>query len=163
MLGVGVRDGTWAETLASIEPMIASHKPHLIVTPNVDYITQAQHSPALFTMLKAAERAVPDGLEILAVAMGTPRQEFFMARHQHRMGIPVMIGVGSTFDRMSGDVPVPPGWMTKVGLEWLFRIPQDPKRLGRRSLLEDPIFFWWVVQQRFGWRQFPLFAERYRQ
>ncbi len=78
--------------------------------------------------------------DILFAALGNPLQEVWLAEHQERIGVPICMGVGSTLDVIAGTVRTAPRWMTKVGLEWLFRVLHEPRRLGRRYLLEDPPF-----------------------
>ena len=59
------------------------------------------------------------------------------------------MGVGITFEYTAGMVQRAPRWMQRVGLEWMFRLAMEPGRLWRRYLLNDPKFFWYVLQQRF--------------
>jgi len=92
-------------------------------------------------------KARPD---ILLVALGAPKQEKWIARYLPRTEIPVALGVGCTFDVISGRVKSPPGWMTDIGLEWLFRLTREPGRLWKRYLIRDPKFFWKVVEQKLG-------------
>jgi len=82
----------------------------------VDYINQCQ----------------PD---ILLIGFGNPKQELFFQRNQHRLKIGVAIGVGGTFEFITGRVARAPKWMQDSGLEWLFRISQDPGRLWKRYAL----------------------------
>ena len=96
-------------------------------------------------MLDAIHGAQPD---VLFVCLGAPKQEKWIARNLHRLNVPVSIGVGAALDILAGVVRRPPGWMTSIGMEWLYRMAQDPRRLGRRYLIDDPIFLWWVLKQR---------------
>lgn len=80
-------------------------------------------------ILRRVEEAKPD---ILLVAFGNPKQEKWLAMHRQRLTVPVCIGVGATFDFLSGKVSRAPKWMQRVGLEWLYRTVQEPSRLARR-------------------------------
>lgn len=80
------------------------------------------------------------GAKILLVALGAPRQERWVRDNVERTGALVGIGVGSAFDILSGDKPRAPQWMCDHGLEWAFRMVQDPRRLARRYLIEDSPF-----------------------
>jgi len=71
--------------------------------------------------------------DILLVALGVPRQEKWLAQHMKKLAVPVAIGVGGTFDVMSGTVKRAPLWMQNAKLEWLYRLLSDPKR-GIRML-----------------------------
>ncbi len=75
--------------------------------------------------------------EMLFVALGAPRQDLWLAAHLHELGVPVCIGVGGSFDLLAGRLRRAPGWMQRHGLEWLFRLAQEPGRLWRRYLLRD--------------------------
>jgi N-acetylglucosaminyldiphosphoundecaprenol N-acetyl-beta-D-mannosaminyltransferase len=88
--------------------------------------------------------------DILLLGLGAPKQEKWAARNSPRLGIPVTVGIGITFEYTAGVVRRAPVWMQRVGLEWLFRLLMEPGRLWRRYLLSDPKFFWLVLKQRFG-------------
>ena len=85
---------------------------------------------------------------IVLVGLGAPKQERWMARHQADLPQAVMLGIGQTIDILAGHVPAAPHWMTRIGLEWAFRMLRDPKRIGRRVFVDDPPFFAWMVRQR---------------
>jgi N-acetylglucosaminyldiphosphoundecaprenol N-acetyl-beta-D-mannosaminyltransferase len=87
---------------------------------------------------------------IVIVGLGAPKQEIWMARHQADLPRAVMLGIGQTIDILGGRVPAAPAWMTRVGLEWAFRLARDPVRIGRRVFVDDPPFFWWMLRSRFG-------------
>lgn len=79
------------------------------------------------------------GARILFVGLGCPKQERWMARH--RGVIPaVMLGVGAAFDFQAGRKPTAPRWMQRSGLEWLFRLATEPRRLWRRYVMQNPTF-----------------------
>jgi N-acetylglucosaminyldiphosphoundecaprenol N-acetyl-beta-D-mannosaminyltransferase len=81
------------------------------------------------SILSRIEESRPD---ILLVAFGNPKQEKWLAMHRHRLKVPVCIGVGGSFDFLSGQVPRAPLWMQRYSLEWVYRMLQDPSRLTRR-------------------------------
>ena len=72
------------------------------------------------------------GAAILLVGLGNPKQELWFNRNRHKLQVPVAIGVGGTFEFITGTVKRAPSWVQKLNLEWLFRIMQDPARLWRR-------------------------------
>lgn len=80
-------------------------------------------------ILERINAAAPD---ILLVAFGNPKQEYWMAMHHATLNVPVVIGVGATIDFLSGRVPRAPNWMKPIGAEWLFRLSLEPRRLARR-------------------------------
>ena len=85
---------------------------------------------------------------VVFVSLGAPRQALWMARHAGDLPTSVLVGVGGAVDVLAGAVPTPPRWMTRVGVEWLFRLANDPRRLARRYLRDDPRFFSWMISQR---------------
>lgn len=88
------------------------------------------------------------GARIVFVGLGSPKQERWMAAHAEDLPEAVLVGVGQAIDVVGGHVQAAPAWMTRVGLEWAFRLLQDPRRLARRYLWDDPRFFWWMFQAR---------------
>jgi N-acetylglucosaminyldiphosphoundecaprenol N-acetyl-beta-D-mannosaminyltransferase len=86
--------------------------------------------------------------QILFVGLGSPKQDRWMARHAQELPSTVMVGVGQAIDVLGGMQPAAPSWMTRVGLEWAYRLAHDPRRLARRYLWDDPRFFWWMLRAR---------------
>ena len=77
-----------------------------------------------------------------------------MYGHRARLGVPVMAGVGAAFDFLAGTVKQAPGYMRENGLEWLFRLANEPRRLWRRYLGLGPRFAWNVVLEVLGVKKF---------
>lgn len=86
---------------------------------------------------------------ILFVGLGCPKQEIWMAEHCGKVNA-VMIGVGAAFDFHSGLKPQAPVWMQKIGLEWLFRLATEPRRLWKRYLYHNPRFLILAVADLLG-------------
>ncbi len=97
--------------------------------------------------------AAPD---IIWVGLSSPRQEKFMAQHWSELDAGLLIGVGAAFDFHSGRVPQAPRWMQRTGLEWLFRLSTEPRRLWRRYLIQNPLFVLRTLAQLSGVRRYPL-------
>jgi N-acetylglucosaminyldiphosphoundecaprenol N-acetyl-beta-D-mannosaminyltransferase len=93
------------------------------------------------------DRTKPD---ILWVGLSTPKQERWMHQHRFTLDVPVMAGVGAAFDLNTGRLVQAPGWMREGGLEWLFRLLAEPRRLWRRYLVQGPRFVWNVLREQFG-------------
>jgi N-acetylglucosaminyldiphosphoundecaprenol N-acetyl-beta-D-mannosaminyltransferase len=103
------------------------------------------YSPPFRPMTEEEEDALVDQIndaraDVLWVGIGVPKQEKWMARMRERLDAPVLIGVGAAFDFHAGLVPQAPLWMQRLGLEWLFRLVQEPRRLWRRYLRYNPRF-----------------------
>ena len=86
------------------------------------------------------------GPEVLYVAYGVPAEEKWIARNRQRLGVPVMVGVGGAFDFVAGVTKRAPGWMRRLGLEWLHRLVHEPWRWRRQLAL--PHFAALVLAQR---------------
>lgn len=87
------------------------------------------------------------GAKVVWVGIGSPKQELWMQSLRPRLDAPVLVGVGAAFDFLAGRVSQAPRWMQKASLEWLYRIGQDPIRLGKRYLLTLPRFAFLVYIQ----------------
>lgn len=88
--------------------------------------------------------------DILWVGLGSPKQDFWMQAHRDKLNVPVAIGVGAAFDFLSGTKPQAPRWLRGLGLEWLFRLCCEPKRLWRRYLIGNGKFLALVTQDLFN-------------
>jgi N-acetylglucosaminyldiphosphoundecaprenol N-acetyl-beta-D-mannosaminyltransferase len=91
--------------------------------------------------------------DILFMGLGCPKQENWMAEHRDKIKS-VMLGVGASFDFYAGNVAESPEWMGKLGLEWFFRLSQEPRRLWKRYLILNPRFIWLATLQLFGLKKF---------
>jgi N-acetylglucosaminyldiphosphoundecaprenol N-acetyl-beta-D-mannosaminyltransferase len=89
---------------------------------------------------EVAERINADRPDVVWVGIGAPRQEKWMARMRPLLEPPVLVGVGAAFDFIAGRTRQAPPWMQRRGLEWLFRLAQDPIRLAPRYLRYNPAF-----------------------
>lgn len=89
---------------------------------------------------RLAELVRASGAQLLLVALGAPKQELFIHRHRGELGAVVAVGVGASLDFVAGLVRRAPTWISRIGLEWLYRLAQEPRRLARRYLVEDPRF-----------------------
>ena len=79
---------------------------------------------------------------IIWVGLGAPKQEMFMHEYLPLLDTNLMIGVGAAFDFNTGQIKSAPSWLQKMALEWIYRLAQEPKRLWKRYLLNNPLFLW---------------------
>lgn len=84
--------------------------------------------------------------DVLWVGLGSPKQDLWMAEHQEKLHVPVMLGVGAAFDFLSGTKKQAPCWMQKVGLEWFFRLCCEPRRLWKRYLIGNTQFIYYLIR-----------------
>ena len=95
--------------------------------------------------LEIVKKAKPD---ILIVGLGAPKQEKFIYHYKNQLQVPVSLGLGASIDFEAGNVKRAPKWMSNHGLEWLYRITQDPKRLAKRYLVDDRKIFKLVLKYK---------------
>ena len=95
-------------------------------------------------VVERIQRAAPD---LVLVALGAPKQEIWSYTRAERLKPAVLIGVGASLDFVAGVQKRAPRWMSKVGLEWLYRLAQEPRRLAARYLLRDPEFCLILLRQ----------------
>jgi N-acetylglucosaminyldiphosphoundecaprenol N-acetyl-beta-D-mannosaminyltransferase len=88
----------------------------------------------------AAERVRAARPDLVLVALGAPKQELWIHRQRARLGPAVAVGVGASLDFLAGRARRAPRWISSAGLEWLWRLGHDPRRLWRRYLVDDPRF-----------------------
>jgi N-acetylglucosaminyldiphosphoundecaprenol N-acetyl-beta-D-mannosaminyltransferase len=98
-------------------------------------------------------RARPD---IMWIGLSTPKQERFMAEYLAKLDVTLMFGVGAAFDFHAGRTRQAPRWMQRSGLEWLFRLGWEPRRLAGRYLKNNPLFVLRILGQFSGLRRYPL-------
>lgn len=103
----------------------------------------SDNTPPEASPVVAAVRA--SGARIVVLALGCPKQEIWMARHAAALAPAITIGLGASLDFVAGAVSRAPQWVSNAGLEWLYRLAQEPGRLAHRYLVRDvqilPIFF----------------------
>jgi len=144
--------GATETTLAQLEAKLTARflGLHIVGTfaPPFRTLTPAEDNE----VVGAINRASPD---IVWVGLSTPKQEIWMAEHRSRLNARVLLGVGAAFDIHAGRRRQAPSWMQHSGLEWLFRLCQEPRRLGRRYLYNNPRFILEIMAQKTGLRKYP--------
>jgi N-acetylglucosaminyldiphosphoundecaprenol N-acetyl-beta-D-mannosaminyltransferase len=132
---LGARPGVGEEVRAWVE---ANHPGVRVVGVQHGFFSKAEENH----VIEAIASAKPD---FLLVAFGVPRQEKWIHRHLESLNTRVAMGVGGLFDFYSGRVPRAPLWIRRIGMEWSWRMYQEPRRLARRYLLGNPLFMWRVL------------------
>jgi N-acetylglucosaminyldiphosphoundecaprenol N-acetyl-beta-D-mannosaminyltransferase len=134
-LPVALYGGTEQSTNA-FRQFATRHYPGIELTPTIlpPFRPLTDGEDADFT-----RQLVVAGARIVFVSLGCPKQEKWMADHRGRVPA-VLIGVGAAIDFHAGTIPRAPSWMQRVGLEWLFRLCQEPRRLWKRYLIHNPRF-----------------------
>jgi N-acetylglucosaminyldiphosphoundecaprenol N-acetyl-beta-D-mannosaminyltransferase len=118
------------------------------------------HAPPFRSLTEAEDaedvsRLNASRADVVFVGLGCPKQERWMADHRPRLTAAALLGVGAAFDFHTGRVRQAPRWMMGAGLEWLFRLIQEPRRLWRRYLVYNPRFVFHVILQLLRLRRYP--------
>lgn len=103
--------------------------------------------------LAISEQIARSGADILFVAMTSPKKEIFLNNYKHVIDVPFIMGVGGSFDVVSGYVKRAPQWMQKFGFEWLYRVIQEPGRMWKRYLTTNSAFIYMVLKEKFTFKR----------
>ncbi len=139
---LGGREGAAKQAKEVLEKLYPGIKIVGAYAPPMGFEKNPDECQKIETMIKEAS---PDAL---FVGLGAPKQERWIYNNYRKLNIPVSAGIGVSFEFMAGIVKRAPRWMCDTGVEWLWRLLMEPKRLWKRYLVEDPIFFWFVLQQK---------------
>ena len=142
---VGFYGGT-KNVLKLVYDKMATYYPEL----DIEYV----YSPPFRTLTEIENEKIIDNINasninILFVALGCPKQEIWMKKHSSRLRC-ILIGVGAAFDFISENKKESPRWLNTLGLEWLFRLISEPRRLWRRYLIQNPRFVFYFILQLLG-------------
>jgi N-acetylglucosaminyldiphosphoundecaprenol N-acetyl-beta-D-mannosaminyltransferase len=125
--------GSTPEVAARGAEVLRGRHPGLRLEARSGYFDATPGSAENDAVVDAVNRAAPD---ILMVGMGMPRQEIWILRNAQRLTVPVILPAGACLDYVAGALPTPPRWMGRIGLEWMFRLASEPRRLAHRYLVE---------------------------
>ena len=139
--------GSTPETLARLQRQLHARWPSLVVAGALSPPFREQTADEIDADVAAINRS---GAGIVWVGLGCPKQERWMAERRGQVQA-VMVGVGAAFDFLSGRLPRAPQWMRHSGLEWLFRLLREPRRLARRYLVTNTRFMLGAMRQ--WWRE----------
>jgi N-acetylglucosaminyldiphosphoundecaprenol N-acetyl-beta-D-mannosaminyltransferase len=136
--------GTTPTTLALLREELARRHPGLVIA-GMEPSRFGSATPAELDAIAARIRAC--GAQICFVGLGCPRQETFVSAMRDRLGMPAL-AVGAAFTYLSGELREPPAFMRRHGLEWLWRLVLEPRRLWRRYVLLNPAYLSLLAVQR---------------
>lgn len=145
--------GSTPEVLADLEANLRRRFPGLQIAGTHSPPLRPPDAPEDPEVLAAIDAARPD---VVWVGLGTPKQDYWISRHRPLLQAPVLVAVGAAFDFHAGRKAQAPRWVQRSGLEWLFRLLHEPRRLARRYLLYNPWFIALTALQLSRLRRFPL-------
>jgi len=99
------------------------------------------------------EKVRASGAQLLFVAITSPKKENFINRWRDQLGVTFVMGVGGTFDVVAGKVKRAPVWMQKGGLEWFYRVLQEPGRMWKRYLVTNSVFAWLLLREKLKFKR----------
>ena len=142
-LNIGFYGGSSEALLNTVQEKLLASYPDINITyaysPPFRPLTEAEDADVISSINQA-------NVNVLFVGIGCPQQERWMAAHKESLNC-VMLGVGAAYDFIAGDKKHAPRWMQKFGMEWLFRLCSEPKRLWRRYFSTNPRFIWHFSKQ----------------
>lgn len=137
--------GAKEEVVLRVKQLLEQRYPNIqIVGCRNGYFTEADE-PAL-----AADMAA-SGADMIFVAFSSPQKEYWIHKWLDQLNVPFVMGVGGSFDVIAGVTKRAPVWMQRCGLEWLYRLIQEPGRLWKRYLIGNLSFLWYVLSYK--WKQ----------
>jgi len=142
--------GQSAEIQAIAMQRIRDALPGIDITGRDGYFDQAPDSS---DSLETIRRVNDNGTSLLLVGFGTPRQEAWLHAHRDRIDAPAVYACGACFEYVAGAVDTPPRWMGRFGLEWAFRLGENPRRFAFRYLIEPPILAGYLLRETLAGRR----------
>jgi len=133
--------GTKEELVQKAAAAVAARYPGITVAGYQNGYFTPEDEPAI------ARRINESQADVVLVGMTSPKKEEWMIRNQPRIGAPVLIGVGGLMDIWAGVTAEGPMWLRQIGMMWLYRLIQEPRRMWRRYLIGNPTFVWLICKE----------------
>lgn len=136
--------GSTQEVLNTLTKNLRKNFPNLKIS--------GSYAPSYRALTEAEDRRIVEDInrispDVLWIGLGCPKQQLWMYEHKDKLKIPVMVGVGAAFDFLAGTKLQAPAWLRNNGLEWLFRLISEPKRLWRRYLVNGSLFIYYLCRE----------------
>ena len=145
MFLLGGRPGVAASAAERINSRLGYQMVVAAHSPTMEFGSDPEENKRVVAMIQEC------GANVLVVGLGAPKQEKWIARHRHELsGVHTFMAMGATLDFEAGTASRAPSWMSNRGVEWLYRLFQEPGRMWRRYLGRDLRFFDLLLRDRFG-------------
>ncbi|WAL61696.1 WecB/TagA/CpsF family glycosyltransferase [Thermocoleostomius sinensis] len=139
---LGAKEGVAAEAQRRINAKVGRDIVIGVHSPSFGFERNEEECQQIIEMINQS------GATVLAIGAGAPKQEKFIHKYKNQFKhIKIFMAIGATIDFEAGNVSRAPKWISEMGLEWLYRLVSEPRRLWRRYLLEGPTFFWFLLMQ----------------
>jgi N-acetylglucosaminyldiphosphoundecaprenol N-acetyl-beta-D-mannosaminyltransferase len=140
---LGAREGVAAEAQRQINQKTGREIVVGVHSPSFGFERDEEECQRIIDLINQSDA------NVLAIGAGAPKQEKFIYKYRNKFKhIKIFMAVGATLDFEAGSIQRAPKWVSEVGLEWLYRLLSEPRRLWKRYLVEGPQFFWLALLQR---------------
>lgn len=139
--------GSTEKTLKKIKERIGKEYPNVIVRTYSPPFKSEFNEKDNLDMLDVINTFQPD---VLMIGMTAPKQEIWAYKHYNQLQVGHICCIGAVFDFYAGTINRAPKWMIRLGLEWLYRLIKEPRRMWRRYLVGNILFIWYVIKEK--WR-----------
>ncbi|MCU0567423.1 MAG: WecB/TagA/CpsF family glycosyltransferase [Oculatellaceae cyanobacterium Prado106] len=142
---LGAREGVAAEAQRQINAKVGREIVIGVHSPSFGFEQNEAECQDIIDLVNQSKATV------LVVGAGAPKQEKFIHKYKHKFKhVQIFMALGATLDFEAGNVKRAPKWISELGLEWLYRLLSEPRRLWKRYLVEGPSFFWLALLQKFN-------------
>lgn len=135
--------GAQQQVVESTAEKLIARYPGLRIAGIRDGYFSPDEEPAVVEAIRAS------GAKLLFIGISSPKKELFLRKHWEQLAVNLGMGVGGSFDVLSGRIPRAPLWMQRIGMEWFFRLMKEPRRLGWRYFRSNTMFAWLLIITRF--------------
>ncbi len=140
---LGAREGVAAEAQRRINAKTGRNTVMGVHSPSFGFEQDEEECLRIIDLINQS------GATVLAVGVGAPKQEKFIYKYKSKFkNIKIFMAVGATLDFEAGNIKRSPKWVSEMGLEWLYRLLSEPRRLWKRYLVKGPQFFWLAILQK---------------
>src|SRR4028118_30851 len=140
---LGAREGVALEAQKKINSKVGRPLIVGVHSPSFGFEKDEEECQKIIEMINQS------GATVLAVGVGAPKQEKFICKYKDKLtNIKIFLAIGATIDFEAGTIKRSPKWLSEAGLEWLYRLLSEPRRLWKRYLIHGPSFFWLIFKQR---------------
>lgn len=139
---------SWPVYFLGARPDVVDAVARKAVTVHPDLIVAGHQDGYFSDDAEVVDGIARSGARVLFVALPSPRKEYFVAENLDRLGPVLSVGVGGSFDVYAGQIRRAPVWMQRMGLEWLYRLIKEPRKMWRRYLVGNSVFIWMVLTAR---------------
>ena len=142
---LGAMEGVAVQAMENINRKVGREMVVGAYSPSYGFEKKQEENEAIYRMINDS------GANVVLVGVGCPKQEKWIDAHKEQMpGVDLWMALGATIDFEAGNVKRAPRWVQAIAMEWFYRFLMEPRRMFRRYFVDDPKFFWFLLQQMTG-------------